>query len=150
MLTVARRLDSEAAIQETRVHLCGASHTLRKVLLCLEAISHDLDSEALDQAVVLLERVLDESLDAHARIDAELLINSRFPWNHPVQAIVGPRAPYGRVATQCRETLDRARGKEHEHLRAIHERVVKAHRLSETARRRRRERAGWSGEGAEP
>lgn len=150
MLTVSRRLDSEAAIQETRVVLANAARDLRAMVLTLENLSHDLESEALDQAVTLLEGLLDESLGIHARIDADLLIKCKKPWNHPVQAIAGPRAPYGRVANECQERLAHAREEELETLRAVHERMKKAHQTSKNARRRRMRRAGWlDEEGAE-
>lgn len=118
------------------------------MVITLENLSHELESESLDQAIALLEGLLEESLETHARIDADLLISCVKPWNHPVQAITGPRAPYGRVATECQERLAHSQAEELETVRTVQERVAKAHQISVTARRRRLQRTGWLDGGA--
>lgn len=146
---MARQLDSEASIQQARVRLDRAGRTLRAMVLSLEALTEELDSSALDDALPRIEQALDESLDAHARIDADLLIGCTTSWSHPVQALLKPRAPYGRTAVQCQMRMARAQGDELERLQSVYERVLRAHELAETAWRRRMERLSWLVEGTE-
>lgn len=142
MLTPSRQRRGGDPVQERRVQLERVATKIRDLIAVMRPLSLQPGGNWLREAMPRIENALDKVEAEHAQIDLDLLTACSHPWSHPVQAIEGPRASYGRVAACCEARLEEARGEELHRLRSVHERVSQAHRLSETARRRRQERRG--------
>ena len=147
MVTPSRQCLENESVQKRRLQLDRAATEIRKFLTVMRPLSRQSGGRSLRKAIPRIEKALEKIESEHAEIDLDLLVACPRSWSHPVQAIGGPRAPFGRVVARCEKRLETARGEERARLQSVHERVTQAHQLLETARRRREERRGGAFEG---
>lgn len=130
----------ELYIEETRPNLRSLLGHSRQYLENLQhwLARHPAGLEPSAQIVGdALRATIEKVTTEHARLDLELLLEAGVTWEHPVQIICRPRAPFEAVARACTQRLDGAEGSEAESLQAVHRRVERAHLIDTEARARR-------------